>query len=98
MNHELVSALIDEWIQQLKQRPYDALVELMGQPQTRTATLKDGNCCMLRAEVFWDGERGGDIRVFVSADDGRWRAFRALTSEFIMMPDGCVVGESLVAH
>jgi hypothetical protein len=37
---------------------------------------------------FWDGKKGADLRVMVAADDGGWRAFKPLTDDFVMRPDG----------
>ena len=46
-------------------------------------------------EVFWDDEPEGNLRVIVSADDGKeWRALRPMrTDDFIKGPDGSFVGE-----
>jgi hypothetical protein len=94
MDHQIVYALIDAWLKELRQRPYRDLVLLMGNPQTREATGEDGKKYQLEVQVFWDSKKGGDVRVIVFGDDGGWRAFRPLTSDFVMAPDGSFVGES----
>jgi hypothetical protein len=94
VDEQIVYALIDGWLEELKKRPYDDLVSFMGHPQTKEVTGGDGKNYQLEAEVFWDGKKGGDIRVIVAGDDGGWRAFKPLTSDFIMAPDGSFVGES----
>jgi hypothetical protein len=94
MDHQIVYALIDEWLKELRQRSYHDLVSLMGHPQTKEVTGEDGKRYQLEAEVFWDGKKGGDVRVIVMGDDGGWRAFKPLTSDFIMASDGSFVGES----
>jgi hypothetical protein len=94
VDEQIVYALIDGWLEELKKRPYDDLVSFMGHPQTKEVTGGDGKNYQLEAEVFWDGKKGGDIRVIVAGDDGGWRAFKLLTSDFIMAPDGSFVGES----
>jgi hypothetical protein len=43
--------------------------------------------------VAWDGEEGGDIRVMVSIDDGGSSAYRPMTDDFIIAPDGSFIGE-----
>jgi hypothetical protein len=44
--------------------------------------------------ALWDeGRPGGNLRVMVSIDDGGWRAFKPLTEDFIIAPDGSFVGE-----
>jgi len=94
VDEQIVYALIDGWLRELRKRPYDDLVSFMGHPQTKEVTGGDGKNYQLEAEVFWDGKKGGDIRVIVAGDDGGWRAFKPLTSDFIMAPDGSFVGES----
>jgi hypothetical protein len=92
MNDEVVHALIDIWLRELRQRTYK-VVSLMGNPQTREVTGADGKNYQLGAEVFWDGERSGDILVIVAGDDGGWRAFRPLTRDFIMSRQGAFIGK-----
>ena len=94
MNHEVAYSLIDDWIKELRQRTYFELVALIGHPQTKEAIGSDGKRYQLEAEVFWDDKKGGDIRIMVAADDGGWSAFKPLTHDFIMAPDGSFVGES----
>jgi hypothetical protein len=48
----------------------------------------------IEIEVFWDNQRGGNVRVMGSIDDGGWRAFMPLTRDFIKAPDGSFVSES----
>ena len=44
-------------------------------------------------EAFWDGGRGGDVRVVFSIDDGGWRAFLPLTETVIVAREGAPAGE-----
>jgi hypothetical protein len=94
MDHQIVYVLIDAWLKELSRRPYRDLVLLMGDTQTKEVTGEDGKEYQLEVQVFWDSKKGGDVRVIVSGDDGGWRAFRPLTSDFVMAPDGSFVGES----
>ena len=59
MDEQIVYALIDGWLKELKKRPYDDLVSFMGHPQTKEVTGGDGKNYQLEAEVFWDGKKGG---------------------------------------
>jgi hypothetical protein len=90
MDHQIVYAVIDEWLKELRLRTYPDLVLLMGNPQTKQVRGEDGKEYQLEAEVFWDGKKGGDIRVMVMGDDGGWSAFTPLTHGFVMTPDGFV--------
>jgi hypothetical protein len=97
MDEQIVYALIDELLKELRKYTHHDLVLLMGHPQTKEVAGADGKKYQLEAEVFWDGKKGGDIRVIVMGADGGWRAFKPLTSDFVMAPDGSFVGESSVA-
>lgn len=41
----------------------------------------------LEIAFFWDGPRGGAVRVLGSIDDGGWRAFCPLCDSFVSAPD-----------
>jgi hypothetical protein len=44
--------------------------------------------------AFWDSGKPGNLRVLAAIDDGGWRAFKPLSTDFIMAPDGSFVGEA----
>ncbi len=52
-----------------------------------------GRKYQLEIQFFWDGNRGGHVRVMGSIDDGGWRAFVPITRSFIKAADGSFVGE-----
>ena len=95
MDHQVAYALIDVWLKELRHRSYRNLVSLIGHPETRLVLGEDQKKYQLEAEVFWDSKKGGAVRVMVAADNGGLSAFKPLTSDFIMAPDGSFVGESL---
>jgi hypothetical protein len=61
---------------------------LIGNVETREVVGKDGKNYQLEIQAFWDSNGDGDVLVIVAADDGGWRAFKPLTDDFIMRPDG----------
>jgi hypothetical protein len=93
VDHQIAYALIDGRLKELRQRSYGDLVTLIGHPQTKQIRGEDGKEYQLEVQVFWDSKKGGRLRVMVAADDGGWRAFKPLTDDFIMAPDGSFVGE-----
>jgi hypothetical protein len=93
VDHQVAYALIDSWLKELRQRSYADLVSWIGHPQTKQLCGEDGKQYQLEAQVYWDGKKGGDLRVMVVGDDGGWRAFMPLSDDFIMAPDGSFVGE-----
>jgi hypothetical protein len=95
MNEQVACGLIDAELGRLRQLPYSEIVSLIGKPETKQVVGEDGKSYQLEIEAFWDSAKGKDVRVIVAADDGGWRAFHPLTNDFIMRPDGSLVGESL---
>jgi hypothetical protein len=93
MNEEVAYALIDAELRRLRQWPYSELAKLIGTPETKQVVGEDGTSYQLEIEAIWDITKAEDVRVIVSADDGGWRAFKPLTDDFIMRPDGSFVGE-----
>jgi hypothetical protein len=65
----------------------------VGQSQRFEVTAESGTSYQGEIRVFWDAEPDGAIRVMASIDDGGWRAFVPLTEDFILAPDGTLVGE-----
>ena len=53
----------------------------------------DGTECCLEISAFWDDKPDGDIRVAFAIDDGGWRTFMPVGTDFIIAPDGTFVGE-----
>ena len=77
-----------------RERSYTELVSLERAGATTVeVTGRSGTRYQIEMQVFWDGPRGGDVRVTGSIDDGGWRSFAPLSADFIMAPDGSFVGE-----
>ena len=91
MNEQVAYALIDAELRRLQQLSYSDLTALMGEVETKELVGEDGKTYQLEIEAFWDSKKGGDVRLIVAADDGGWRAFKPLTGDFIMRPDGSLV-------
>jgi hypothetical protein len=53
-----------------------------------------GTTYQIEVEAFWDDEEGGNLRVCVAIDGGEVSAYRPISSDFIIAPDGSFVGES----
>lgn len=77
----------------LRERPYGELRGLLGEPEVREVTGQAGAAYQIETQVFWDAAPGGDLRVIASIDDGGLSAFKPLSDDFIVGPDGSFVGE-----
>ncbi len=62
-------------------------------PQVQEREGPTGVKYQLEFEAFWDGGKGGPVRVMGNIDDMGRRAFAPLSESFIMAPDGSFVGE-----
>ena len=94
MNNEIAYVLIDSELQRLRALSYAELAALVGANDNKEVVGKDGNTYQLEMEVRWDSKKDQDVRVFVSASEGFWRAFSPLTRCFIKRPDETYVGET----
>ena len=85
--------LLGEQIGRLRKLSYEDLRERLDQPETFELPGPSGKTYQLEVQAFWDGPRDQNLRVMVSIDDGGWRAFAPLSSDFIIAPNGSFVGE-----
>jgi hypothetical protein len=79
---------------QLRREPYERLVDrLLDEPEVMEVVGASGTAYQVEALAFWDSGKAGNLRVIVAIDDGGLRAFKPLTTDFIMAPDGSFIGE-----
>jgi hypothetical protein len=87
---ELAEGLSEE----LRGESYDALVaRFLDRCEHQEVAGDSGTTYQVEVQAFWDAGKPGDLRVRVAIDDGGWRAFSPLFTDFIMTPDGSFVGE-----
>jgi hypothetical protein len=91
MNEQIVYALIDAETRRLQKLSCADLSALIGKVERKELVGEDGKTYQLEIQAFWDSKKGADIRLIVAADDGGWRAYKPLTGDFIMRPDGSLV-------
>ena len=88
MDEEIAYALIEAELGRLQRLSYAALTRLIGKVEMKKLVGEDGKTYQLEIQAFWDSKKGADVRLIVAADDGGWRAFKPLTGDFFMRPDG----------
>jgi hypothetical protein len=79
--------LLNEEIERLKQMDYAELVELVDKVEARQIG-EGGSFYQVEIQAFFDDKKTGTLRVMVMVDDGGWRAFSPLTSDFLITPTG----------
>lgn len=81
-------------LNELRRVSYSLLVEeWLEQPRSEWATGPSGRQYQLEIEAVWDDRPEGHLRVWVSVDDGGWRASFPLLRAFIVAPDGAFIDE-----
>jgi hypothetical protein len=77
-----------------RSRSFSELKEFIGKgPEAVQLVGDSGTRYSLEFEAFWDGSKGGPIRVSGAIDDGGLSSFVPVVEDFIMAPDGTFVGE-----
>ena len=85
--HELLRQQLDRH----RARSHRELQSLIAEPEVVELVGPSGTRFCIEVLAVWDSQVGGDIRVIGSIDDGGWRAFKPLSDDFIMRPDGTLV-------
>lgn len=85
--------LLRQQLDRHRTRSHRELHSLIAEPVVVELVGLSGTRFCVEVLAVWDSQVGGDIRVIGAIDDGGWRAFKPLTDDFIMRPDGTLVGE-----
>ena len=93
MDRDEARAMLADVVSELRARSYDELRGLIGDPQTQELAGSGGTTYQVEVQVFWDDKAERNLRVLGSIDDGGLSAFKPLTDDFIIAPDGSFVGE-----
>jgi hypothetical protein len=93
MNKAEALAILETGLESYRELPHAELLRLRDESVGLEVEGDGGTTYQVKFYAFWDGEPGGDLRVCGAIDDGGWRAFSPLTSDFIISPDGSFVGE-----
>ena len=95
MDNEEARRVLNGVYAELRSEPYSALVaRLLHESDVREVVAESGVQYQVEVQAFWDSpHQPGNLRVMVAVDDGGWRAFSPLSTDFIVAPDGSFVGE-----
>ena len=95
VNNAEAEGIIDTELAKYRDRTYEQLSEITEAPkQSREVIGASGTTYYVDVYARWDREVGGPIRLWVTADDGGWRAFLPMSKTFIKAADGSFVGET----
>ena len=86
--------LLGEELARWRGRSFEELAgRVDAEPYTADVRGASGARYGLEVEVFWDARPGGTLRVLAMIDDGGLRAWKPLSDDFLVAPDGSFVGE-----
>ena len=85
--------LLHDQLAAWRSKSHPELASLVGESHDFEVTGPTGVWYQGHIRVVWDDQPHGNVRVIASIDDGGWRAFMPLTDDFIMRPDGTLIGE-----
>jgi hypothetical protein len=91
MDRNEAMQLLREQLDRHRTRSHRDLQSLIAAPEVVELVGPSGTRFCVEIEAVWDSEVGGDLRVIGAIDDGGWRAFKPLSDDFIMRPDGTLV-------
>jgi hypothetical protein len=84
--------VLEEFLDELKNRSREELLGLLANPVCIEKTGKSGTVYQIEYEALWDFEPGGDLRIIASIDDGGFlSALKPLTADFLVSSQGKVV-------
>jgi hypothetical protein len=94
MNKLEAKEIIAKQLKPYREKPYSELIEMIGaEPITYDFSGPSGTLYQIEIKAFWDHRPNGNIRVMGSIDDGGWKAFSPIGSNFIKNPSNEFVGE-----
>ena len=84
--------LLEEFLDDLKNRSREELLGLISNPVCIEKTGKSGTLYQIEYEALWDSEPGRDLRIIASIDDGRFlSALKPLSADFLVSAQGKVI-------
>ena len=94
MNHRRAKKLLNQRLESFRKMGYERLKQLAEKESKRGEILDDPILYYYQIQVFWDGKRGGNIRVMGNIGDGSFMcAISPLVEGFIITKDGEFIGE-----
>jgi len=93
MDSQEARTIVAEELRRYRAMSHQELQRLLKEQDHFEVRGASGASYQLEVEAVWDDRPGENLRVFGHIDDRGLRAFAPLTEDFIMAPDGSLVGE-----
>ena len=89
MNRAEARDLLEEFLTDLKDRYWEELLGLLGNPVCLEKMGKSGTVYQIEYAAVWDSEPGKDLRIIASIDNGGFMsALMPVTSGFLLTAPG----------
>jgi hypothetical protein len=93
VDNDEARAIATARLEQLRAAPYGELSRrLLGRQETEEVVGPSVTRYQLELQAVLDGV-GENLRVMIAVDDGGLRSFAPLAEDFVVTPDGSLVGE-----
>ena len=93
MDKAEAKSLLSQELSRYRELPYAEVFLLIDHSETFERTTPSGVTYQIEMQVFVDDESRQTLRVVGAIDDGGWRALSPLSDDFILAPDGSLIGE-----
>jgi hypothetical protein len=93
MNEGIAREILQRELSSWRAKSYRELVEFIDHAHTAEILGTDDHRYQIEIQSFWDSSRRDNVRVLGTVDDGGWRAFKPLTEDFVVAPNGEFIGE-----
>ena len=87
MDKQEAGELLTRRVNELRRLSYAELLKFLDKTEHTDVVHPSGRRYQMDVLVFWDDRAGDDLRVVVNIDDGGWRSFFPLSSDFVKRPD-----------
>jgi len=94
MNKQEAKEIASKQLEAYRTRPYKELSKMIkAEPINFQVRRLSGVLYNIEIQAFWDDKPNGNIRVMCSIDDGGWRSYSPMSTDFIKSPADEFVGE-----
>ena len=93
MNKEESKTVLTTLLAKYRTKTYSDLQYLLNNQDTMEVTADSGVKYQIEIQAVWDDKKDGNLRIVGTIDDGGLNAFVPLTTDFIISPNGELIGE-----
>ena len=97
MNKSQLESELESIVDIYRRKPYDFFRQWLEREQPVSPIIEEtmaenGTDCVTEIQAYWDDNSQQEIRVLFGIDDGGWRFIAPVCYDFIIQPDGTILG------